>query len=297
MTQLSLFVRDCVRGGLAVLQSKPANFWETPAARLEDAQARFVAERVRELALVPASGDGWPDRLLDRLSRLHLLAEGYSRIDMLPPPTQADIRTQIGWAMKEDDVLASGETVRDQWIVFGSKTEVDGPRRSCRTWLWGQTTDRPALLLAYAYAQSPMEPQPQPGTMLDADLTFYPAAYPLRATIRKRHAAPVDATQWPSSANLLDATARYAAALSANPWMTLFPLSLSAATPIRQKEQWLLRDADGRTLPISRTLTKTWELLALSGGHAIPVFAEWDGEFLTPMSAWSDGRFCVLSNQ
>lgn len=43
------------------------------------------------------SGEGWQARLLERLGRLHLLLEGFKHLDMLPPETQVDLRTQIGW--------------------------------------------------------------------------------------------------------------------------------------------------------------------------------------------------------
>jgi hypothetical protein len=90
------------------------------------------------------------------------------------------------------------------------------------------------------------------------------------------------------------AVAACAAAVSANPWLTLFPMPLAAVTPLRNRDSWLVRDGDSRALPIARGFAKPWELLALSAGQPIPMFCEWDGEFLIPMSAWGDGRWCVL---
>src|SRR5512134_13753 len=75
--ELDVWLRDLIRSGLAKAQTQPNSFWGTPAARLVDAQAPGLARRVRELATIPASGPGWQERLLDRLSCLHLLIEGY----------------------------------------------------------------------------------------------------------------------------------------------------------------------------------------------------------------------------
>ena len=174
LKELSLWTKDLVRGGLAAAQAKPHAFWEAPAARMEDAQAKFVADRLRDMAGLPATGDGWPDRLLLALGRLHLLVEAYGRIDALPPDAQADVRSQIGWTLKEDEVLAGGEIVRDRWAVLGAKVDVENNRRQSRTWLRGQSTGRPALLLAFAFGAAVLEPGPPQGTEFDADLSFYP---------------------------------------------------------------------------------------------------------------------------
>ena len=34
--------------------------------------------------------------------------------------------------------------------------------------------------------------------------------------------------------------------------------------------------------------------MALSGGHPLHLFGEWDGDSLTPLAAWAEGRFYHL---
>ena len=72
-----MWLRDIARGGLAAVGSQPPKFWERTAARLVDA-CPGVARLVREMAGVPASGEGWEGRLLERLGRLYLLMEGFN---------------------------------------------------------------------------------------------------------------------------------------------------------------------------------------------------------------------------
>jgi hypothetical protein len=105
VAELGLWLRDLVRQGLSTAPTRPASSWETMAARLVDAQAPGAARLVRQLATIPASGDGWPERLLDRMARLHLLLEGYSRIDSLPPDLAADVRTGLGWTTAQETLL------------------------------------------------------------------------------------------------------------------------------------------------------------------------------------------------
>ncbi|MEQ2009100.1 MAG: SWIM zinc finger family protein, partial [Limisphaerales bacterium] len=79
LDELGVWLADLVRTGFASLPGKPASFWETPAARLVDAQAPGLARRVRALDGVTVTGDGWPARLLREASLLHLAREGWSR--------------------------------------------------------------------------------------------------------------------------------------------------------------------------------------------------------------------------
>ena len=94
LVEFDLWLCDLMRQGLNAAQSKPQSFWEMPAARLVDAQAPGLARKVRDLASIPGSGEGWQGRLLAQAGKLLLLIEGYQRLEQLPSPTQEDIRAQ-----------------------------------------------------------------------------------------------------------------------------------------------------------------------------------------------------------
>jgi hypothetical protein len=55
-----------------------------------------------------------------------------------------------------------------------------------------------------------------------------------------------------------------------------------------------VRDADGYVLPLRPGFEQGWRLLALSGGHPLAAFGEWDGDHFLPLSAWAEGRFVSL---
>jgi hypothetical protein len=149
VAEASLWLRDLVRQGLSTAPARPASSWETMAARLVDAQAPGAARLVRQMATIPASGEGWPERLLDRMARLHLLLESYGRIDSLPPDLAADVRTGLGWTDRQEALLEL-DGVRDQWAVVGAAVTRRDRLRVQRTWLWGRETGRGALLLHFA---------------------------------------------------------------------------------------------------------------------------------------------------
>jgi hypothetical protein len=293
VVELDRWLRDLVRQGLAGAQSRPYSFWEAMAARMVDAQAPGLARMLRALAGIPASGEGWQARLLERLALLHLLIQGYQRIETLPSDTQADIRTAIGWSYNQDELLAT-TGLRDRWLILGQRVEDEDNLRIQRTWLWGETHARPALILAFAAPGQPLDRSLVPGTVLDAKLVYFPSAFPLRALVQQRLGSPAPIGSAPGYADLQAATAAYAGALSLVPWMERFPMPLQAVIPIRLGERWAIRDQGGRTLPLAPGFANGWRLLALSGGHPLWLFGEWNGTTLLPLSAGAGEEFRVL---
>jgi hypothetical protein len=87
----------------------------------------------------------------------------------------------------------------------------------------------------------------------------------------------------------------YGEALSRNPWLEQMPVTISSVIPSLQNGQWLIVDAEGKALKLSPKFEKAWELMALSGGHPLKIFGEWNGESLYPLSLWVEGKFIQLS--
>jgi SWIM zinc finger len=293
LQELELWLRDLMRHGLASVQGRSYSFWTAPAARMVDAQAPGVARMLQEMAGIPATGDGWHDRLAERLGRLYLLLEGFKRIETLPPAAQADIRSMIGWTIRQED-LRDDPGVRDRWQVVGHQVEEEERLRVQRTWLWGRETGRAALVLDFAHGRQPLDVGLVPGTSLDAELVFWPGSYPLRALVKERfgEAGPVDGLS--GYVSIADAVAAYAEALSRNPWLEQFPVVLDQVTPARNGGGWIVQDAGGHALPIAPGFEQSWHLIALSGGYPMTLAGEWNGSWLLPLSVWAEGRFVAL---
>jgi len=306
LREIDLWLTDIARRGLADVQGQSYGFWDNVAARMVDAQAPGLARRVREMAGIPASGEGWPARLLEQLARLHLLIQGYQRLDMLPPDLQFTIRSGIGWTQDQDEVL-DGSPARDHWIAMGQRLEEQDRLKARYTWLSGKETRRSALVLEFSYNNRPFDVGLAPGLSLDAGLVFYPGAYPLRAVIRERHGTPVSLPHPPPPsphaergsqsadtigfASVVEALEAYSAAITCNPWLELFPMAFTAVIPIQHGDRWLIRDTQECVLPITPRFQRCWQLLAISGGHPVGLFGEWDGDYLLPLSVWTEGRW------
>lgn len=292
LAELELWMRDLMRRGLATAQTQPPRYWEQMAARLIDAQSPGAARRVREMSSVGASVEGWADVLLARMGSLFLLVEAFKRIDTLPEPMQTDVRTCVGWTIKEEEL--SAEVVRDRWLVTGQWTYEEDKLSVQRSWLRGQESGRDAALLDFAAPGQALKSSLLTGTLIDAELVYYPSNYPLRAALKQRHSAPAQcasACGYASSESFLSA---YAEGLARNPWIEAFPALLNEVIPIRRNEGWLVRDTAGLLLPLSPKLAGGWKLMALSGGRPVTLFGEWDGRHLLPLGVWTEGRYARI---
>ena len=187
LAELDRWLCDQARQGLAASQQAGYGHWDDIAARMIDAQAPGLAERLRALASVPHSGAGWDGRLLEEYALLHLLAVAYRRQGELPPPLRETVRSRIGFSLRQADVLAGGQPVRDHWQVLARRDLEQDRIRARRTWLRGRKTGRDALLLSFAAAGQALDDSLTVGTDADADLVFYPGAVPLRAVVQARH--------------------------------------------------------------------------------------------------------------
>ena len=294
LAELEVWLKDLVRRGLGAAQSEPYTFWETPAARMVDAQAPGVARILREMPSIPSSGHGWQERMLHRLSQVHLLIEGFERIEALPPEVQADVRSLIGWTQSQEELLAM-PGVRDTWMVLGQRVEVEERLRAQHTWLYGAAGKRCALVLQFAHGATAFESGLVAGTQLDAELVFYSGASALRAMMKQRHGAAQPLAAIPGYATICEALNAYANLLAVFPWLERFPMPLTNVTPLVGGEAWSIRDGEGKALPLSPRFARGWEVLAVSGGRPVSTFGEWDGQTFLPMGVSSDGQYVRLA--
>ncbi|MFJ9582878.1 SWIM zinc finger family protein [Streptomyces acidicola] len=287
-TELEQRLSDLLRGGLAAAEQAGYGLWEETAARMVDAQAPGLAARVRELGAIPGSGPGWPVRLLEECALLHLLDQGWLRRERLPDGLAATVRSRVGLSGSAD-----GPPVRDHWLVLAQYDTADARLTTRRIWLYGAESGRTALLLSYGAGGRAPELTLPMGLAFEAEVSSYPGARQLRASLGRRFTAPEPAAIRPPGVTPAQAAARYGEALRDDPWLDSVPVTLSRVVPAPDGDSWQLSDADGdMALPLSpsaRSRPGLWRLVALSGGAPVTVFGECGHHGFTPLTAWPEG--------
>jgi hypothetical protein len=240
------------------------------------------------LGAIPASGPGWPARLLEECALLHLLDQGWLRRDTLPDALAATVRSRLGLPAPAD-----GPPVRDRWLVLAQYDTGDAKLTTRRIWLYGAASGDTRLLLSYGAAGRAPELSLPVGLALDAELSGHPGAGRARASLGERHAPPAPAAFRPPGVSTADAADRYGAALRDDPWLESVPVTLERVIPVPDGDMWQLADADTDTaLPLPRTARSRpglWRLTALSGGAPVTVFGECGHRGFTPLTAWAAG--------
>lgn len=310
MDELRMWLDDQLDAGLAEAPKHGYDHWDRMAKRLVDAKAGGAAALVSELPGAVRE-EGWPEAVLERLGRLHLLVNGYRAVATAPgepaaakaaePAARAQaapdggpgeglgarmrgvVRTRVGITTRVEEVLAEGERVRDTWQVLGRRDvgTPDPEIRARRVWLRGRGTGRTALSLSFARPeQSPVSPF-RDATEADTELAFYPDGHRAVPVDDGHHAA---STEPPRAGTVAEALDSFASALAEDPWRDAWPVVLGGAVPALDG-RWYLTDPSGDALPLSDP--EPWRLLAVTGGHPATVAGEWsprDG--LTPMTVW-----------
>jgi hypothetical protein len=298
LTELDRWLDDRMRTGLADPALAKYATWDDLAARLVDAQAGSLANRIRRLAgLVGASPD-WHSDVLAELGLLHLLAQAGRRLGSLPGPLADAVATTVGWQVRQADVLA-GVPDTDTWIVAARSDTREDRIEVRRHWLRGEASGKWALLLSFAAYRQSLDTSLTVGTAVAADLHRYPGPA-LRALIGARHGdagEPAEfGPQWTQSGNpvrppavgITAACGEIGMLLAAEPWLDRVPFTATASIA-GHASKFALSDAGG-TLPLIATGRPLATLLAVAGGEPVDVTCEWTPHGVVPLTIHLDDR-------
>jgi hypothetical protein len=280
--ELRLFLEDLVRNGLDDPRTRTYEFWDRIAARMVDAQMQPLARRLRSLGGKQFQKKAhWAEQLAAEIGPLYALTDAYLNLDKLPENLQHDVRSAVGFSSKTEEITASQPGTRDQWLVVGQRQQVEAGLMERRTWLYGTTSRKMALVLEFTHPSQTFTSVYPLDHLLDAELVYYPSAYPQRAVIthteRTRHDSASVQHFWHSHNDQILET--YADALACNPFLARIPAGLQQAYPTRSS----LIDTVGKSLPLVGVSYTQW-LQLIVGGDWLPVFGEWDGENFTLLS-------------
>lgn len=316
---LNRWLHDQIQQGLGSLTPQSVAAWHTMAARMVDAQAAGLAQRVRDAAALIRQGEHWPERLLDQLGLLSLLTEALLRSETFgaDDPMLAELRQHAGWAYDKADVLAAAMTepasprsrCDDLWLVLGVAIEErDDKLTERRVWLQGLRSGERAWLLEHSYGGRGFSQTWVTGQLQPLAIAWYPGTHRLRGLVIDQAGASVlpsepastadagfnadiaghgtTATRWLGSQTIGQEWQRIADRVAASPWVQLHPMLLPQARVVRDQQRPFAVIGD-RWLPLTLDDTQLWLLLASSAGQPVQLFGEWQGDALLPLAAWA----------
>lgn len=293
LAELESWLLDLFRQGLATLEGQASSYFNDLAARMVDAKLGTLARRIRQLPALMAHTD-WHGKMLAEIGDIYLLLRAFQQLDTLPEPLQDDLLALAGVNLKKEEVLAQ-TGLSDHWLVAGQTLEEeDANLLARRIWLIGEKTGKTALLLDFSWGGAGFETSFKLGTVLRAEVVFYPSAHPQRALLKSFDYSnePFSLRNgFPSLAAFAEA---FAVALGENPWLGRFPAFLENVVPIFHQKKFVLVDSLRKQLPLSVDELAGWKLVALSCGRPIGVFGTWDGEVFMPLSVVVEGQFAMI---
>jgi hypothetical protein len=278
---------DCLRGGLTAPALAAYRTWDVVAARLVDAQAPSMANRVRRVGSLVGVGPAWHERVLGELAVMHLLSSAGRRLAHLDDDLADSVRAALGWTVRQADVLAAAPE-SGEWEVLGRSDVLEDRIVVRRTWLRSSSGDRRwALVLSFAaYGQS-LADTAQPGDQLLADVHRYPGRCELRSLIGSVAEARSAVHAVPATTSLAGACDEVGTALGTVPWLERWPVCVLAAPTVHAGRWWLV-DHTG-SLPIAGAAAPI-ALVATTAGRPAPIVCEWTAEGLVPLGVHADGR-------
>lgn len=283
LAELEQWLQDLMRRGLASIRNEPYHFYDQVAARMVDAQLPGLARRLRSLAEISAAHSNWAERLLAELGLLYLLVSGYRQRATLAPELAAEIETQMGWnASQEGLVQQSGQA--EVWYVSGISHAQENALRLQRIWLWGETSGDSAMVLDFAFGNTAFKYPLAVGQRLQGEVVWFPGTGQRRALLKPGYAQLATASAlntWDDFTTLITAQQAH---LAVNPWSSTGGAWFQALRPRHHEQHLYLEDPQGHYLPVGAAFQAQWELLALSGGHYLPTFVEWEGQRVYPLT-------------
>jgi hypothetical protein len=279
LVELDRWIDDRIRTGLADPSLARYATWDDLAARLVDARAGALANRIRRLAGLVGSDPDWHARVLAELGVLHLLAQAGQRLPDLPGAMADSVATATGWQVRQADVLA-GVPDTDRWIVVGRSDTREDRIEVRRCWLRGASNRRWAMVLSFAAYRQSLDTSLVVGTAVHADLHRYPGAA-LRSLVGERFGDPEPLVAPPAS-SIVEACDEIGTAVAREPWLERHPATVLAA-PTRHDGRWVLADDSG-ALPLLATPRSLATVLAATDGEPATITVEWTPHGVIPLT-------------
>ncbi len=296
LTIVSDFLEDMMAKGLADFIANKGEACHAIAARMIDAGAPGIANRLNKLALLTSQSKR-EINILHTLAELNLLVKAMQRIETInDPKLVSEIKQQIGLLVTKEE-MAEQPAIQDKWLVLGSHLEDSEQILSHKVWLMGENHKQFACLLNFAHSS-------QRGSLpigwnapmvLEGSLRYYPSTMPIRANIDG--AKMVGHYQTLNGADTLNDAYQQAMTMKReNPWISTIPVCLKEIQMTAFNDTLFVSDKQQNCLPLEVNERQALGLLAQTSGKPKWIFAEFDGDKLMPLTFANEQTIFTLES-
>jgi hypothetical protein len=299
--ELERFLKDLLRTGFLQLPEKGSAFFDPMARRMVDAKANGLANYVRNFNKINYfNNNEWQSKALQNALKAWTLIQAFKRVGGLEPNIQEQIFSQLGRTIKKKELLENPNvlTIKDQWILLGKLSEqLDDQMTMHRCWLLGCSTGKSAVLIDFESPFAPYEPLVLTGTIMEAELVFYPSNDPLRAQIKSQ--GPSSNQIPPSISFLADWTAaqeQIAKQIAISPWADDMPQLLQQLRLVKSPQTWHLMDQKGAFWPINPLFSENqiFYILAVTGAKPVDMGLLRMGDTVFPLGIFSEHTYQMI---
>lgn len=296
INELDLWLKDLFRKGINNIHEQPYTFFKNISSRMIDAKAPGLAKKIDDLSSIRGYSKDWSENFLEKSAELFILIQSFKNLNNLAEENQQDIKTQIGWNYSQDELLQT-EGLKDNWLIISQSFEEENNLKLRKTYLLGFENNKYALLLDYSYGNKAFDNLDLLiGKSIDAEIVYYPSAYPVRALIKNKQLNDKFIFSKQNGFENIDQLfEHYSYSLSLNPFNSVIPVLLKNVIPVFHDDKFLILDEAKDSVPISINFANSWLLLALSGGHSVEIFGEWNGNYFCPLSVFVKDKLYSLA--
>ncbi len=298
--ELELWLRDLVRIGLLELPFKPKADYEKVAARMVDAKAPGLAGWVRSFTKLNfQETEEWKDKALKTIGKLFMLIKSFKNYENLDPLWQITLRNLVGWNQSPKDLLSipEAETIKDQWLIVGRELEENDGITVQRDWLVGCNSNRKALILNFATKYNAIENILLPGSIIEAELAYFPSITPQRAIVKMQRCLVEQLNKMPDFFQDWEEVAKYKSeCLTRNPWINDLVIPLQKALLIHKNDKWIICDQKKRYYSIIDNYNQeellNWKVIA--GNNPMDIVLVLRNEEVLPLGVFENNKYILL---
>jgi len=235
----------------------------------------------------------WPNAVAIELGWLARVLKALQNLEDWPEAWQRELLGIGGIHIRKDE-LEGKEGMMDDWVRLSEQKGVNEDGGNYRySWFFGKKSGAYGELIEYNYQDDTFPKLPKIGFWFPGEMLFYPSPYPSRVLLKNVGYGLHALRPYPGITRLKEVNDLFLKGLKRNPWLKKIVVSLRKMTPKTGEDRKII-DEQGASMLINSNDDQWWNLMALSGGAAVPIIGIWNGHYLEIIGSFTGDQYLPL---